>query len=229
VAKPANDEFDTGDFLATAGQGRRILEVRKHHTIYVQGDAAEAVFFIQKGSVKLTVVSAQGKEAVVGILLAGQFFGEGCLDDHSVQSATTTATEDCLVTAITRAAMLDALHSQPAFADRFTAYLLTRNSRIAEDLADLMLNSSERRLARLLVRLANAGTGHPQPIAVPLSQEELADMVGTTRSRVSFFMNKFRRLGFIDYNGNIEVHDSLSDTLLRGKPGTRRQPRPRQA
>jgi CRP-like cAMP-binding protein len=219
VRNTVKEAFDTGDFLASAGKGRRILEVRKNQNIFVQGEAAEAVFFIQKG-----MVSAHGKGAVVGILQAGQFFGEGCLDDQTLQITTTTAMEDCLVTSIAKGAMLDALHSHPAFSDVFMAYLLTRNSRIAEDLADLLLNSSERRLARLLVRLANAGKeGTPQPITMPLSQEELADMIGTTRSRVSFFMNKFRKLGFIDYNGKIEVHHSLLSAVLHGKTESKRQ------
>jgi CRP-like cAMP-binding protein len=178
------------------------------------------VFYIHKGSVKLTVVSPRGKEAVVGILQAGQFFGEACLDRPPQQiTTTTTAMEDCQVTSITKAAMLAALHSHPEFSDMFTAYLLSRNSRVAEDLIDLLLNSSERRLARLLVRLANIGNdGHSRIIPMPLSQEDLADMIGTTRSRVSFFMNKFRKLGFIDYNGKIEVHSSLLNAIQHDKP-----------
>jgi CRP/FNR family cyclic AMP-dependent transcriptional regulator len=211
-------EFDARDFLAKGGNGKSILAVRKNQTIFLQGEAAEAVFFIQRGSVKLTVVSPRGKEAVVGILQAGQFFGEACLDSPALQTTTTAAMEDCLVTSITRAAMLVALQSHPGFSDRFMSYLLNRNSRIAEDLVDLLLNSSERRLARLLIRLANIGQeGHSQTIAMPLSQEDLADMIGATRSRVSFFMNKFRKLGFIDYNGRIEVHAALADAMLRDR------------
>jgi CRP/FNR family cyclic AMP-dependent transcriptional regulator len=206
-----------------------MLDYRRNQNIFVQGEAAEAVFFIQKGSVKLTVVSTHGKAAVVGILQAGQFCGEGCLDDHPLQMTTTTAMEDCLVTSITKGVMLSALHSHPEFSAMFMAYLLTRNNRIAEDLIDLLLNSSERRLARLLLRLAYVGKdGNPQPITLPLSQEELADMIGATRSRVSLFMNKFRKLGFISYNGSIEVHKSLQNAVLRDKPGINPQALPGQ-
>jgi CRP/FNR family cyclic AMP-dependent transcriptional regulator len=213
------EEFDARDFLAKGGSGKRILEYRKNQAIFVQGEASEAVFYIQRGSVKLTVVSPRGKEAVVGILQAGQFFGESCLDQPGVHITTTTAMEDCLVTAITKAAMLAALHSHCGFSDLFMSYLLSRNNRVAEDLIDLLLNSSERRLARLLVRLANNGKeGQSRTIPMPLSQEDLADMIGTTRSRVSFFMNKFRRLGLIDYDGKIQVHDALASTMLHDRP-----------
>jgi CRP/FNR family transcriptional regulator, cyclic AMP receptor protein len=230
VGNTVRQEFDAGKFLATAGRGKRILYYRKNQNIFVQGETAEAVFYIRKGSVKLTVVSARGKEAVVGILQAGQFCGESCLDDHPLQMTTTTAMEDCLVTSITRGAMLIALHSHQEFSDMFMAYLLTRNSRIAEDLIDLLLNSSERRLARLLLRLANIGKGgNPRPITLPLRQEELADMIGATRSRVSFFMNKFRKLGFISYNGSIEVHKSLRNAMLRDQLAIKPQVRSGQA
>jgi CRP/FNR family transcriptional regulator, cyclic AMP receptor protein len=213
------EEFDAKDFLSRGGNGKRILEYRKSQTIFVQGEAADAVFYIQRGSVKLTVVSPRGKEAVVGILQAGQFFGEACLDHPALQTATTSAMQDCLVTAISRAAMQVALHSRSEFSDLFMGYLLSRNSRIAEDMIDLLLNSSERRLARLLLRLANVGEeGISQTIAMPLSQEDLADMIGTTRSRVSFFMNKFRKLGYIDYNGKIEVHNALVNAVSYDKP-----------
>jgi CRP/FNR family transcriptional regulator, cyclic AMP receptor protein len=226
VGNTVRQEFDAGAFLATAGRGKRILYYRKNQNIFVQGETAEAVFYIRKGSVKLTVVSARGKKAVVGVLQAGQFCGESCLDDHPLQMTTTTAMEDCLVTSITRGAMLVALHGNQEFSDMFMAYLLTRNSRIAEDLIDLLLNSSERRLARLLLRLANIGRGgNPRPITLPLSQEELADMIGATRSRVSFFMNKFRKLGFISYNGSIEVHKSLLNVMLRDQPAIKPQAR----
>jgi CRP/FNR family cyclic AMP-dependent transcriptional regulator len=230
VGITAKQDFDTGDFLAKAGSGKRILEVRKNQNIFIQGEATEAVFYVQKGSVKLTVVSAQGKVAVVGILQAGHFFGEGCLDDQPLQITTVTAMENGLITAITKGAMLAALHSDPAFSAAFMAYLLTRNSRIAEDVIDLLLNSSEKRLARLLIRLADIGDkGMPQPITVPLNQEDLADMIGTTRSRVSFFMNKFRKLGLIDYNGKIEVRSSLLNAVLHDNPTVKRQPRPGEA
>jgi CRP/FNR family transcriptional regulator, cyclic AMP receptor protein len=219
VGTTVTEEFDTRDFLVRGGNGKRILVYRRNQTIFAQGEAADAVFYIQRGSVKLTVASPRGKEAVVGILQAGQFFGESCLDPPALHITSTTAMEDCLVTAITKAAMLVALHGNVAFSDLFMGYLLSRNSRIAEDLIDLLLNSSERRLARLLVRLANIGEeGHSQTIAMPLSQEDLADMIGTTRSRVSFFMNKFRKLGLIDYNGRIEVHAALAGAMLQDRP-----------
>jgi CRP-like cAMP-binding protein len=197
------------------GEGKTILEFRKDRVVFAQGDVASTVFYIQKGRVKVVVISEQGKEAVVGILEPGQFFGEGCMNGHSLRIATTTAMEECLVTAITKTAMLAALHDQPKFSELFMAYLLTRNSRIEEDLIDQLFNSSEKRLARLLLLLANFGKeGSPQPITPNISQETLAEMIGTTRSRVSFFMNKFRKLGFISYNGKIEVNSSLLNAVL---------------
>jgi CRP-like cAMP-binding protein len=211
--------FDPKEFLAKVGDGKTILEVRKGQIVFAQGDAADTVFYVQKGRVKVVVISEQGKEAVVGILEPGQFFGEGCMNGHSVRIATTTAMEDCLLTAITKTAMLAALHDQPKFSEMFMAYLLTRNSRIEEDLIDQLFNSSEKRLARLLLLLANFGKeGSPQSINPNISQETLAEMIGTTRSRVSYFMNKFRKLGFISYNGKIEVHSSLLNAVLYDKP-----------
>jgi len=211
--------FDPREFLAKVGEGKAILEFRKDQVVFAQGDAADTVFYIQKGQVKVVVISEQGKEAVVGIFGPGQFFGEGCLNGHSVRIATTTAMEDCLLTAITKAAMLAVLHDQPKFSEMFMAYLLTRNSRIEEDLIDQLFNSSEKRLARLLLLLANFGKeGSPQPIIPNISQETLAEMIGTTRSRVSFFMNKFRKLGLISYNGKIEVNSSLLNAVLYDKP-----------
>ena len=219
LRKMASDTFDPKTFLARVGHGKTITEYKKNQNIYCQGELAEAVFYIQKGRVKLTVLSEQGKEAVVGILEAGQFFGEGCLNGHPLRIATTTALEDCTITAITKAAMMATLHDEPAFSQMFITYLLTRNSRVEEDLIDQLFNSSEKRLARLLLILAHFGKeGRPQPIAVELSQETLAEMIGTTRSRVSFFMNKFRKLGFISYNGKIEVHNSLLNAVLNDKP-----------
>ena len=183
--------------------------------MFVQGDVADAVFYIQKGKIKLTVVSDQGKEAVVGMLEPGQFFGEGCLNGQPLRIATTTAMEDSIITRISKLAMISALEGRPKFSQLFMAYLLTRNSRIEEDLIDQLFNSSEKRLARLLLLLANFGKeSSPQPIGVKISQETLAEMIGATRSRVSFFMNKFRRLGFISYNGKIEVHSSLLNAVL---------------
>jgi len=217
--------FDPREFLAKVGEGKAILEFRKDQVVFAQGDAADTVFYIQKGQVKVVVISEQGKEAVVGIFGPGQFFGEGCMNGHSIRIATTTAMEDCLVTAITKAAMLAVLHDQPKFSEMFMAYLLTRNSRIEEDLIDQLFNSSEKRLARLLLLLANFGKeGSPQPIIPNISQETLAEMIGTTRSRVSFFMNKFRKLGFISYNGKIEVNNSLLNAVLYDKPEIKREP-----
>src|SRR5947209_13790485 len=217
--KPAKTEFDPQAFLAKVGAGKTILEIKRNQDVFEQGDVAGTVFYIQKGRVKLTVLSEQGKEAVVGILEPGQFFGEGCMNGHSLRIATTTALEACRVTAITKSAMLAVLHSEPAFSEMFMAYLLTRNSRIEEDLIDQLFNSSEKRLARLLLLLANFGKeGRPEPIVGNFSQETLAEMIGTTRSRVSFFMNKFRKLGFIEYHGKIEVHNSLLNVILYDKP-----------
>ena len=211
--------FDPKAFLAIVGEGKTILEFRKEQVVFTQGDAADAVFYIQKGQVKVVVISEQGKEAVVGIFGPGQFFGEGCMNGHSLRIATTTALEDCLVTAISKTAMIAVLHDQPKFSEMLMAYLLTRNSRIEEDLIDQLFNSSEKRLARLLLLLANFGKeGSPQPIIPNISQETLAEMIGTTRSRVSFFMNKFRKLGFISYNGKIEVNSSLLNAVLYDKP-----------
>jgi CRP/FNR family transcriptional regulator, cyclic AMP receptor protein len=216
---PAKSAFDAHAFLAKVGAGKSVLQFKKDQTVFVQGDPADTVFFIQKGKVKLTVLSDQGKEAVVSILGPGQFFGEGCMNGHRLRIATTTAMENCVITAITKAAMIATLHDQPKFSEMFMAYLLTRNSRIEEDLIDQLFNSSERRLARLLLLLANFGKeGGPQPISQTVSQGTLADMIGTTRSRVSFFMNKFRKLGLIDYNGHIEVHNSLLSAVLHDKP-----------
>jgi len=217
--------FDPKEFLAKVGEGKTILEFRKDEIVFAQGDVANTVFYIQTGRVKTVVISEQGKEAVVGILGPGQFFGEGCMNGHSLRIATTTAMEDCLITAITKVAMLAALHDQPKFSELFMSYLLTRNSRIEEDLIDQLFNSSEKRLARLLLLLANFGKeGSPQPITPNISQETLAEMIGTTRSRVSFFMNKFRKLGLISYNGKIEVNSSLLNAVLYDKPEITREP-----
>jgi len=211
-------------FLAKVGAGKTILEFHRNQNIFLQGSAADSVFYLQKGTVKLTVISEQGKEAVVGILEPGQFFGEGCLNGHPRRLATTTAMEDCLITAITKEAMIAVLHDEPAFSELFMTYLLSRNSRIEEDLIDQLFNSSERRLARLLLLLANFGKeGAPLAISPNISQETLAEMIGTTRSRVSFFLNKFRKMGLIDYNGKIEVHASLLNAVLHDKPQIERR------
>jgi CRP-like cAMP-binding protein len=225
MAGKTNQAFDPKEFLAKVGEGKTILQFRRDEVVFAQGDVASTVFYIQKGRVKVVVISEQGKEAVVGILEPGQFFGEGCMNGHSLRIATTTAMEECLITVITKAAMLAALHDQPKFSELFMAYLLTRNSRIEEDLIDQLFNSSEKRLARLLLLLANFGKeGNPQPISPNISQETLAEMIGTTRSRVSFFMNKFRKLGFISYNGKIEVNSSLLNAVLYDKPEITREP-----
>jgi CRP/FNR family cyclic AMP-dependent transcriptional regulator len=219
VGKPANDEFDAKVFIAKVGAGKTILEFHKNQHVFEQGDIADTVFYTQKGEVKLTVMSEQGKEAVVAILGPGQFFGEGCMNGHKLRISTTTAMEDSVITSVTKEAMLAALHDEPKFSEMFMAYLLTRNSRIEEDLIDQLFNSSEKRLARMLLLLANFGkTGSPQPISPNISQETLAEMIGTTRSRVSHFMNKFRKLGLIDYNGHIEIHNSLLSAVLHEKP-----------
>jgi CRP-like cAMP-binding protein len=210
MSKAAKSLFDPILFLAKVSEGTTILNFEKNAVVFSQGDAADSVFYIQKGKIKVLVVSEQGKEAVVGIMEPGQFFGEGCLNGHPLRISTTTAIEECVVTSITKAAM---------FSELFMAYLLRRNSRIEEDLIDQLFNSSEKRLARLLLLLANFGKdGAPQPITTQVSQETLAEMIGTTRSRVSFFMNKFRRLGFITYNGKIEVLSSLLNAVLYDKP-----------
>jgi CRP/FNR family transcriptional regulator, cyclic AMP receptor protein len=218
MGKPAKSAFDAQVFLAKVGVGN-LLEFKKGQNIFVQGDRAETVFYIQKGKIKLTVISDHGKEAVVGILGPGQFFGEGCLKGHKLRISTTTAVEICVITAIAKNAMIKALREEPQFSEMFMAYLLSRNSRIEEDLIDQLFNSSERRLARLLLLLANFGKeGSPQPISPNINQETLAQMIGTTRSRISHFMNKFRRLGLIDYNGHIEVHNSLLSAVLHERP-----------
>ena len=219
VGNLAKNGFDPKAFLARVGAGKTILKIKRNQHVFEQGDAAGTVFYIQKGRVKLTVLSEQGKEAVVGILEPGQFFGEGCLNGHPLRIATTTAMEECVITSITKEAMIAALRSEPKFSELFMAYLLTRNSRVEEDLIDQLFNSSEKRLARLLLLLAHFGKeGIPQPILADISQETLAEMIGTTRSRVSYFMNKFRKLGLISYNGKIEVHNSLLNAVLHEKP-----------
>ena len=223
MAKTNQRAFDPKAFLAKVGEGKTIVEYLKDQVVFAQGDMADTIYYIQRGRLKVVVISEQGKEAVVGILEPGQFFGEGCMNGHALRIATTTAMEACLVTVISKPAMLAALHSEPKFSEMFMAYLLTRNSRIEEDLIDQLFNSSEKRLARLLLLLANFGKeGNPQPISPNISQETLAEMIGTTRSRVSFFMNKFRKLGFISYNGKIEVHSSLLNAVLYDKPEIKR-------
>jgi CRP/FNR family transcriptional regulator, cyclic AMP receptor protein len=211
--------FDPNIFLAKVGKGKTVSNYLKDQIVFSQGEVADAVFYIQQGKVKLTVVSEQGKEAVVAMLGPGHFFGEGCLNGHPLRIATTRAVDKCLITRLEKATMLATIHNESEFSELFMSYLLTRNSRIEEDLIDQLFNSSEKRLARLLLLLANFGKeGRPEPIVGKFSQETLAEMIGTTRARVSFFMNKFRRLGFIEYNGKLEVHSSLLNMVLHDKP-----------
>ncbi|MGZ5877154.1 MAG: Crp/Fnr family transcriptional regulator [Bradyrhizobium sp.] len=218
MRKEVEDAFEPKAFLGRVSAGKAVERYVKNQKIYSQGDAADEVFFIQKGKVKLTVLSEQGKEAVVGILGEGQFFGEACIESAERRNSSSQAMEDCVITSITRSAMLAALNTEPGFSVFFIAYLLSRNSRMEDDLIDHLFNCSEKRLARLLLRLANfGGEGRGQPVPIALSQETLAEMIGTTRSRVSFFMNKFRKQGYVDYNGKIEVHRSLLDAMLREK------------
>lgn len=213
------DAFDPRTFLGRIGAGKTIERYAKNQKIYSQGDAADAVFFIQKGKVKIIVLSEHGKEAVVGILEEGQFFGEACIEGAERRAATSQAMEECVITSMTKPAMLAALNSEPGFSAFFIAHLLSRNSRMEDDLIDHLFNCSEKRLARLLLRLASLdGEGSGQPTPITLSQETLAEMIGTTRSRVSFFMNKFRKQGYVDYNGKIEVHRSLLEAMRHEKP-----------
>jgi CRP/FNR family transcriptional regulator, cyclic AMP receptor protein len=219
---PSPNKNDPHKLLAKYGTGRDTADYRRNQEIFVQGQVADTVFFVQKGRVKVTVTSEHGKEAVVAILNEGQFFGEGCLNDQSLRTASTSAMTDCRITSITKSVMLTAIHDQPEFSNLFMDHLLNRNSRIEADVIDRLFNSSEKRLARLLLLLANYGKeGSPLIAPITVSQETLAAMIGTTRSRVSHFMNKFRKSGFIDYNGKIEVHQSLLNSLLHDKPQIR--------
>lgn len=197
------------------GDGKTSLTPLKKQILYAQGDAADAVFYIQSGKVKLTVVSQQGKEAIVAILEQGSFLGESCLAGETVRTATATALEDSSIVRIDKDAMIRVLHEEPTFAELFMSYLLAHSIRIQEDLVDQLFNSSEKRLARALLLLAHFGKeGKPEPVIAKVSQETLAEMIGTTRSRVSYFMNKFRKLGFIRYNGGLHVHSSLLNIVL---------------
>jgi CRP/FNR family cyclic AMP-dependent transcriptional regulator len=225
---PTPNKNDPYKLLAKYRAGRSTADYQRNQDIFVQGQVADTVFFIQKGRVKITVMSEHGKEAVVAILNEGQFFGEGCLNDQPLRKSTTSAMTDCQITSITKSVMLTAIRDQPQFSNLFMEHLLSRNSRIQEDVIDQLFNSSEKRLARLLLLLANYGKEGSPPIApVTVSQETLAAMVGTTRSRVSHFMNKFRKSGFIDYsgkiehNGKIKVRQSLLNSLLHDKPQIR--------
>jgi CRP/FNR family transcriptional regulator, cyclic AMP receptor protein len=211
--------FDPKAFLLRTNGGRTVTTYKENGVVYSQGDSADSVFYIQTGKVKVTVSSEQGKEAVVAVLGVGDFFGEGCLSGQTRRLATVTTIVECVIARITSAEITRVIHEEVAFADLFISHLLARNSRVEEDLVDQLFNSSEKRLARTLLLLANFGKeGQPEPIIGKISQATLAEMIGTTRSRVNFFMNKFRQLGLIDYNGHIEVHASLLNMVLQEKP-----------
>jgi CRP-like cAMP-binding protein len=225
MATKRQPSFDPKSFLAKIGDGRGIGKYRKDQIVFSQGELADAVFYVQKGKVKLTVVSEQGKEAVIAILGTDEFFGEGCLAGQAQRIATVTAMTDSIIARLEKSAILRVIHQEPAFSEKFIAHLLGRSIRVEADLVDQLFNSSEKRLARLLLLLANFGKeGTPEPVIVKISQETLAEMIGTTRSRVSFFMNKFPKLGFIEYNGGsgysggIEVHSSLLNVVLHEQP-----------
>ncbi len=209
-------DFDPKEFLATIGEGRKVVAFPKKQTIFSQGDAADAVFYIQQGKVKLMVAADNGKEATLGILSAGDFFGEGSLAGQTLRMGFATAMTDCELLRIDKKAMMLALHREHTFSDLFVAYLLARNIRYEEDLVDQLFNSSEKRLARLLLLLAHFGKeSEPETVIPKISQETLAEMIGTTRSRVSFFMNRFRKLGFLDYGeSGLQVHRSLLNVVL---------------
>jgi CRP/FNR family transcriptional regulator, cyclic AMP receptor protein len=210
-------KFNPSAFLSTMDSGRKIATLTKKQTIFTQGDSSDAVFHIQKGKVRLTVVSQSGKEATIGILIEGDFFGEGCLKGQPLRMCSATAMTDCSVMKIDKQSMIEVLHREHAFSDMFVAYLLTKNIRYEEDLVDQLFNSSEKRLARILLLLAHFGKDGKHETLIPkMSQETLAEMVGTTRSRVNFFMNRFRKLGFVDYDGGsgFQVHSSLLNIVL---------------
>jgi CRP-like cAMP-binding protein len=212
--------FEPSVFLSKIGKGRTNEKFSAHDVVFAQGDAANAVYYLQKGKAKITVTSENGKEAVLALIGPSDFFGEGCLNGQSRRMATVTAMTECSIMRLEKASMLRVLHDEPKFADLFISHLLHRNSRVEEDLVDQLFNSSEKRLARTLLLLAHFGKdGKQEPVIAKISQETLAEMIGTTRSRVSFFMNKFRRLGFIDYNGethgDLHVHTSLLNMVLR--------------
>ena len=211
--------FDPKAFLSSVNGGRSKSEYPKDQIVFRQGDPADAVFYILKGKVKVTVISEQGKEAVIAVLGPDEFCGEGCLTGQPRRVATATAMTGCEIMRIEKGAIIRVLHDEPAFSEMFVSHLLARTIRVEEDLVDQLFNSSEKRLARALLLLANFGKeGRPEPIIAKVSQETLAEMIGTTRSRVSHFMNKFRQLGFIDYNGTMEVHSSLLSVVLHDQP-----------
>lgn len=211
----ATKPFDSKAFLAVVGDGRTIQRFRKNRVVFAQGDPADSVFYVQQGKIKLSIVSPRGKEAVLAILSEGFFFGEGCLVGQAVRMATAAAITECSIVQVKKTVMTRVLHDEPEFSGTFIAHLVTRNIRIEEDLIDQLFNSSEKRLARILLLLANFGKdSRPEEVIPNISQETLAEMIGTTRSRVSFFLNKFRKLGFIEYNGEMHVHTSLLNVIL---------------
>jgi CRP/FNR family transcriptional regulator, cyclic AMP receptor protein len=219
MATKRRPSFDPKSFLAKVGEGRSIGRYSDGQIIFSQGDPADAVFYVQIGKVKVTVISEQGKEAVIAILGTNDFFGEGCLAGQARRIATVVTMTDSVIVRLERAAVVRVIHQEPAFSEMFIAHLLGRSIRVEADLVDQLFNSSEKRLARVLLLLANFGKEEkPEPILATISQETLAEMIGTTRSRVSFFMNKFRKLGFIDYNGGIEVRSSLLNVVLLDEP-----------
>jgi CRP/FNR family transcriptional regulator, cyclic AMP receptor protein len=215
MERKATAAFDPKLFLAKVGKGRTVADYKKNQRIFSQGDPADTIFYLQEGRVKLMVVSKRGKEAVVAILGPGDFFGEGCLAGQPLRMATAAAMSPCSIMRLEKPGVIRVLHNEPAFSELFLHYLLSRNIRIEEDLVDQLFNSSEKRLARVLLLMAKFGKeGKAEPVIPKISQETLAEIVGTTRSRVSFFMNRFRKLGFIEYNGRLEVHSSLLNIVL---------------
>jgi CRP/FNR family transcriptional regulator, cyclic AMP receptor protein len=222
MAKKSKPKFDPKAFLAKADGGVTVSRYGKGQVVFTQGEPADSIFYILEGRIKIAVISAQGKEAVIAFLKAGDFIGEGCLTGRPRRLSTARAVTDSVVTRVDRSTMARLLRDEPSFSELFTTHLLSRTLRVEEDLVDQLFNSSEKRLARALLLLANFGKdGKPEPVIAKVSQETLADMVGTTRSRVSHFMNKFRELGYINYNGDLEVHSSLLDAVLHEKPQIR--------
>jgi CRP/FNR family transcriptional regulator, cyclic AMP receptor protein len=215
--KNGSTVFDPEIFLARSGLGKQVLKLKKNETAYVQGDSADAIFYVQKGQLRVTVTSANGKEATLALVGAGDFVGEDCMVlAHPLRLATATAMTECVLLRISKAEMVRVLHQEHALSDVFVSFLLTRNARVQADLVDQLFNSSEKRLARILLLLAQFGKeSKPETVVPKISQEMLAEMIGTTRSRVSFFMNRFRKLGFIEYNGEIRVHNSLLNIFLQ--------------
>jgi CRP/FNR family transcriptional regulator, cyclic AMP receptor protein len=215
MSRKVKSSLDITVLMSAVGDAASSRAYRKGQPIFAQGERGDAVFFIQQGKVKVTVLSPQGKQAVIALLAPGDFFGEGCLAGQPLRMATATALIECSIVRLPKPAMIQALHRDSVFAELFTTYLLSRNIRMEEDLVDQLFNSSEKRLARILLLLANFGKeGRPEPVVPKISQETLAEMVGTTRSRISHFMNKFRRLGFVEYNGRLQVHTSLLHVVL---------------